>query len=103
SLGETRPNKAFQSSSNPKVGCYGWGDILQDAIVPVSILIQPEGWMLLAHLSYAVTSRLFQSSSNPKVGCYTWPAKRHKTSSEFQSSSNPKVGCYGSKFYRTPH
>ena len=39
----------FQSSSSPKAGCYlechvvGYG-------AHVSILIQPEGWMLLSHI-----------------------------------------------------
>ena len=36
----------------------------------VSILIQPEGWMLFIPILYWCTQARFQSSSSPKAGCY---------------------------------
>ena len=36
----------------------------------VSILIQPEGWMLCAMNKVLLESGQFQSSSSPKAGCY---------------------------------
>ena len=85
----------FQSSSSPKAGCYmiiclpvgggevsiliqpeGWmlsldGKRVFMALI-VSILIQPEGWMLCSrHINWR-WSLLFQSSSSPKAGCYLY-------------------------------
>ncbi len=59
----------FQSSSSPKAGCYykALGYLPKDF---VSILIQPEGWMLQLTCVQAQTTPLFQSSSSPKAGCY---------------------------------
>src|SRR5262249_31148547 len=61
----------FQSSPNPKVGCYVGVKPLLDVVVSVSILTQPEGWVLLC-LSRSRQGNVgtFQSSPNPKVGCY---------------------------------
>ena len=36
----------------------------------VSILIQPEGWMLWTVTINSVHITVFQSSSSPKAGCY---------------------------------
>src|SRR5206468_2589837 len=88
--------REFQSSSNPKVGCYDVAGQLPSLHVRVSILIQPEGWMLL--LGWLLESHpelWFQSSSNPRVGCYVRARLAALAALlEFQSSSNPKVGCY---------
>ena len=84
----------------------------------VSILIQPEGWMLCLSFRYFVTLTMFQSSSSPKAGCYS-KNKPHGLNRDivsiliqpegwmlciswltrmvlctFQSSSSPKAGCY---------
>ena len=93
--------KGFQSSSSPKAGCYV--DILFCCVIaPVSILIQPEGWMLWA----SEIEEWLQSSFNPH------PARRldamiieaiSASKDLFQSSSSPKAGCYaksGSETWR---
>ena len=59
----------FQSSSSPKAGCYDIGGNTIAAGL-VSILIQPEGWMLPTTLVLSTPAILFQSSSSPKAGCY---------------------------------
>ena len=130
----------FQSSSSPKAGCYWlakkfewipkgfnphparrldaiWSKIHLRNCHQVSILIQPEGWMLYSAFGEGNTSAEFQSSSSPKAGCYKplaappapmlvsiliqpegWmlcpePAMSSSVS-VFQSSSSPKAGCY---------
>ena len=66
----TPPHHVFQSSSSPKAGCYEAGSFLLILTDFVSILIQPEGWMLCPSLSHASAAGKFQSSSSPKAGCY---------------------------------
>ena len=85
--------KLFQSSPDPKAGCYlsgtrahialagfnphptrrpdatckdlsGWG------LRKVSILTRPEGRMLLYFRESRYSGELFQSSPDPKAGCY---------------------------------
>ncbi len=61
----------------------------------VSILIQPEGWMLpTVQLNTVCTYYMFQSSSSPKAGCYDATVMRTRIMYQFQSSSSPKAGCY---------
>ena len=64
---------AFQSSSDPKAGCYHrLGCCLPLALPDVSILIRPEGRMLRPSRTLPATFiGVFQSSSDPKAGCYS--------------------------------
>ena len=62
----------------------------------VSILIQPEGWMLYYLINYPLFYLLFQSSSSPKAGCYPCRGRSTPPHQMFQSSSSPKAGCYAS-------
>ena len=64
------PLMLFQSSPDPKVGCYTEG--------------------------YALTglTGTFQSSPDPKVGCYSYESSFRCKPRRFQSSPDPKVGCY---------
>ena len=85
---------AFQSSSSPKAGCYPCPVCGRMFGGHVSILIQPEGWMLFACVgTYFCPLTVF----NPH------PARRldamrnkgaHDYANTFQSSSSPKAGCY---------
>src|SRR5207249_3471253 len=52
----------FQSSSNPKVGCYVRNFNPEIRTARVSILIQPEGWMLRRRGTAPISAR---SSFNP--------------------------------------
>ena len=108
----------FQSSSSPKAGCNdrnlwlgsdgdtcfnphparrldattatcGW----EAMAIPVSILIQPEGWMQLASRYLVSELEQFQSSSSPKAGCNTSSNMDTSYRYMFQSSSSPKAGC----------
>ncbi len=61
----------FQSSPNPKVGCYlKFPNAYKLNSLAVSILTQPEGWVLHICPNPPGIVVLFQSSPNPKVGCY---------------------------------
>ncbi len=60
----------------------------------VSILIQPEGWMLLIFGDDGDDGEVFQSSSSPKAGCYCYGMSGAGNPDKFQSSSSPKAGCY---------
>ncbi len=66
--------RLFQSSPNPKVGCYPLLGCVSLHGCIVSILTQPEGWVLrLWHVRGFLVYGSFQSSPNPKVGCYLAP------------------------------
>jgi len=60
----------FQSSPDPKAGCY-----------------------LEASAAEVIVSE-FQSSPDPKAGCYLNMASQPTGAVLFQSSPDPKAGCY---------
>ncbi len=62
--------RLFQSSPDPKVGCYGGEGNIVDLVEGVSILTRPEGRVLLGLPSLSPRTCWFQSSPDPKVGCY---------------------------------
>jgi len=69
-LDAAAPAAGFQSSPDPKVGCY-FGRQADRHRTKVSILTRPEG-RVLQMLAFSQTSRgRFQSSPDPKVGCYS--------------------------------
>ncbi len=83
----------FQSSPDPKAGCYirvadGRSDI------GVSILTRPEGRVLPVRQPRASREIWFQSSPDPKAGCYTPSIHTMDDYLLFQSSPDPKAGCY---------
>ena len=87
---------------NPQVSILiqpeGWMLSKEDGrrLIPirVSILIQPEGWMLCDSGKDKDDAGKFQSSSSPKAGCYPLPWSAWRYQPRFQSSSSPKAGCY---------
>ena len=106
----------FQSSPDPKAGCYIHGRKLAH-VLDVSILTRPEGRVLHHKFHRRIEVYLFQSSPDPKAGCYHRPVSQlqnpirfnpHPTRRPgativpkegavvpmFQSSPDPKAGCY---------
>jgi len=83
----------FQSSPDPKVGCYASGH----ARPPPPHCFNPHptrrsGATLCR--DRCCKCRRFQSSPDPKVGCYQGMMVRVHFVDVFQSSPDPKVGCY---------
>ena len=62
-------------------------------LILVSILIQPEGRMQLAHALAAERFSQFQSSSSQKAGCNLESSASALGYIMFQSSSSQKAGC----------
>ena len=74
----------FQSSPDPKAGCYFFkiGKFLSPA---VSILTRPEGRVLRFQMLSIPQVLLFQSSPDPKAGCYAF----QKALAECRNCFNP--------------
>jgi len=64
-----RPGE-FQSSPDPKAGCYLIGAIGSSYSRLVSILTRPEGRVLQRYYDAMTKILEFQSSPDPKAGCY---------------------------------
>ncbi len=60
----------FQSSPDPKAGCYLLTPWLVKMDTLVSILTRPEGRVLLTSTHIIIILNTFQSSPDPKAGCY---------------------------------
>ncbi len=111
--------RMFQSSPDPKAGCYQGPGVADDAWIQVSILTRPEGRVLPASKSSRASMRrrfnphptrrpgatlktckkhvnlpVFQSSPDPKAGCYFQGGIASPLAWGFQSSPDPKAGCY---------
>jgi len=59
----------FQSSPTPKDGCNLGQGVQRAALLVVSILTHPEGWVQPTSWVVASFTTLFQSSPTPKDGC----------------------------------
>ena len=107
----------FQSSSSPKAGCYTSQMAFSlgkfcfnphparrlDAIRGrracrdlrcVSILIQPEGWMLSSYGEGVATSQVVSILIQPEGWMLSSFIHSVNMVAMFQSSSSPKAGCY---------
>ncbi len=114
--GPLPPFRKFQSSPDPKAGCY-FKPWYRKIHIIVSILTRPEGRVLPLTTSQRDGSFRFQSSPDPKAGCYEptvieplleprfnpHPTRRPGATEVppdsmdmimFQSSPDPKAGCY---------
>jgi len=90
------PEWRFQSSPDPKAGCYMARRHRRNGSRRVSILTRPEGRVLRLSGTTSGRPQLFQSSPDPKAGCYDEVFDAPVVVEEFQSSPDPKAGCYPS-------
>ncbi len=84
--------EVFQSSPDPKAGCY-IVNILRGRRLYVSILTRPEGRVLLNESALALEDAVFQSSPDPKAGCYSSVSFSSKGGSRFNPHPTRRPGA----------
>ena len=83
----------FQSSPDPKVGCYNHRQHAIDWVKGFNPHPTRRSGAT-SPLQSCAPARSFQSSPDPKVGCYSHYPYIYAWGPSFQSSPDPKVGCY---------